>query len=109
MKTTWIATIAAALYFFGAPFAHAQTSNKEQAVPVPAQYTNGEVVEVNRKAGTVVLQHEFIQNLGMDPMAMEFEVSDRAMLARLKRGDKVRFKAVYRDRKYILVEVQLRK
>lgn len=109
MKATWIVTIAGALCFFAAPFAFAQSPNKQRVAPVPAQYTNGEVLEVNRKAGTVVLQHEFIQNLGMDPMAMEFEVDDRALLNRLKLKDKVRFKAIYRDGKYVLIEAQPRK
>lgn len=109
MKPMWIVPVAAALCFFGAPFAFAQTLNKQQVLPIPAQYTNGEVLEVNRKAGTIVMRHEFIVNLGMDPMAMEFEVDDRTLLNRLKRGDKVRFKAVYRDGKYVLIDALPRK
>ena len=107
MKRTFIAVIAAVLCSVGAPLGFAQAPKGQPAVP--AQYTNGEVLEVNRKAGTVVLQHEFIQNLGMDPMAMEFEVADRALLNRLKVKDKVRFKAIYRDGKYVLIEAQSRK
>lgn len=44
----------------------------------------------------------------MNPMAMEFEVNDPEMLTRFKRGEKVRFKAIYRDGKYILIEARPR-
>ena len=108
MKRTFIA-IATALSLVGSPPVSAQASSKTQVAAVPKEYTNGEVLDVNRKDATVVLKHEFIQNLGMDPMAMEFEVKDRALLNRLKLGDKVRFKAVHRDGKYILVEARPRK
>jgi Cu/Ag efflux protein CusF len=40
---------------------------------------------------------------------MVFEVKDAAMLARVKAGDKVRFKAVYEGGKYIVTELQAAK
>lgn len=87
----------------------AQAATPKGALPAIAEYTEGEVMLVDAANGTVVLQHAFIKNLGMDPMAMEFDVENRAMLRRLKKGDKVLFKATYRDRKYVLVEVRPRK
>jgi Cu/Ag efflux protein CusF len=94
----------------GAPaLVKASLDRGPQPTATPADYTDGEVIEVDPKQGTVVLNHREIRNLGMDAMAMEFSVRDRAFLAGLKKGDKVRFKAIFQDRRYVLVEIQRRR
>jgi Cu/Ag efflux protein CusF len=42
----------------------------------------------------------------MPPMTMVFHVKDKAMLDRVKAGDKVRFKVVNETGKYTVTEIQ---
>lgn len=53
----------------------------------------GRVVEVDADAGTITVEHLAIGHLYMEPMTMVFRVSDRAMLAPLTPGLKIRFEA----------------
>ena len=55
--------------------------------------TEGEVRKVDATAGKVTLKHAEIKNLDMPGMTMVFQVKDPAVLATLKAGDKVRFRA----------------
>lgn len=68
--------------------------------------TDGEVRKIDKANRKITLKHGEIRNLGMPPMAMVFEVKDRALLDKLKEGDKVRFKAVYESGKYVVTEIQ---
>ena len=68
--------------------------------------TDGEVRKVDRKGRKITLKHGEIKNLGMAPMAMQFEVRNRALIDKLKVGDKVRFKAIYQGGKYIATEIR---
>lgn len=54
---------------------------------------DGEIRRVDKSAGTVVIQHGPIVNLDMPAMTMPYHVRDRAMLDRLKPGDKIKFEA----------------
>lgn len=88
---------------------NAQMAMNKAAASMPAEYTSGEVRKIDKDNGKVLLKHEEIKNLGMAPMAMMFDVKDRAMLGKVKEGDKVHFKAVYDSGKYVLVDIQPRK
>ncbi|QGZ42368.1 Cu/Ag efflux protein CusF [Pseudoduganella flava] len=73
------------------PAAHAQ-----QAASAPAAdtaLTGGEIKKVDKEAGKVTIQHGELRNLGMPAMTMVFRVRDRAMLDKVRQGDKVRFRA----------------
>lgn len=69
-------------------------------------YTDAEVRRVDKSAATLTLKHGEIRNLDMPPMTMVFGVQDKAVLERVKAGDKVRFKAVKDGSKYIVTELQ---
>jgi Cu/Ag efflux protein CusF len=56
-------------------------------------WTEGTVKKVNPATGSVTIAHGPIVNLNMDAMTMSFAVPDKAQLAKLKAGDKVRFQA----------------
>jgi Cu/Ag efflux protein CusF len=71
--------------------------------------TSGEVLEVDTKEKRVLLKHGPIQNLGMDAMAMEFLVPDATLLASVKRGDKVRFAAIWKDGDYVITRIEVLK
>lgn len=58
-----------------------------------ATLTEGEVRKVDAKNGKITLKHGEIKNLDMPPMTMVFTAQDKALLAGVKAGDKVRFAA----------------
>ena len=58
-----------------------------------ADVVDGDVRSVDKGAGTITLKHGDIKNLNMSGMTMVFKVKDPAMLATVKAGDKVKFKA----------------
>ncbi|RYF17410.1 MAG: copper-binding protein [Comamonadaceae bacterium] len=55
--------------------------------------SEGEVRRVDKSAGKITLKHGEIRNLDMPPMTMVFGVPDKALLEKVKAGDKVRFAA----------------
>lgn len=82
--------------------AHAQTSPGASSATgkAPATHgaramplTEGTVERVDKDRGELVLDHGDLPNLGMPPMSMAFNVADRRMLDRVRRGNKVRFNA----------------
>jgi Cu(I)/Ag(I) efflux system protein CusF len=54
---------------------------------------DGEIRKVDKDAGKLTIKHAELTNLGMPPMTMVFKVQDKAMLAQVTAGDKVRFAA----------------
>ncbi len=51
----------------------------------------GEVRRVDKDASKVTLRHGPIAGLDMPAMSMVFQVRDKALLDRLKEGDRIRF------------------
>jgi Cu(I)/Ag(I) efflux system protein CusF len=70
------------------------------------EMTDGEVRKVDLEAGKLTLKHAEIKSLDMPAMTMVFAVRDRAMLDKLKTGDKVRFKVVNDGGRFTLTEIQ---
>ena len=58
-----------------------------------AATTEAEVRKVDKSTGKITLKHGEIRNLDMPPMTMVFGVTDKALLDKVKAGDKVRFTA----------------
>jgi Cu(I)/Ag(I) efflux system periplasmic protein CusF len=75
--------------------------------PAADDMADAEVRKVDKDAAKVTLKHGEIKSLEMPPMTMVFNVKDKAMLDRLKAGDKVRFKAVNEGGKYTVTEIQV--
>lgn len=71
-----------------------------------ADMADGEVRKLDLETGKVTLKHGEIKSLDMPPMTMIFSASDKAMLAPLKVGDKVRFKVVHEAGKYVVTDIQ---
>lgn len=69
--------------------------------------TDAEVRKVDQEAGKITLKHGEIKNLDMPAMTMVFRVKDKALLASVKAGDRVRFKAASEDGQYLVTELQL--
>ena len=58
-----------------------------------AGMTDGEVRKVDKEAKKITLKHGEIKNLDMPGMTMVFQVTDPALLDKVKTGDKVKFHA----------------
>ncbi len=94
-----------------APLAWAQATDHShhaastaQAAP-SSEMAEGEVRKIDPDTGKVTLKHGPIKSLDMPPMTMVFN-ADKALLAPLKVGDKVRFKVVHEGSKYVVTSIQ---
>ncbi|XVJ69800.1 MAG: copper-binding protein [Rhizobacter sp.] len=77
------------------------------SMPVLAtDMTDGEVRKIDLEQGNVTLRHEEIKDLDMPRMTMVFVVRDKAQLAQLKPGDKVKFRAVNESGKFTVTDIQ---
>ena len=73
---------------------------------VAADMADGEVRKIDIDGGKLTLKHGAIKNLDMPGMTMVFVVKDKAMLDKLKTGDKVKFKAINDGGKFTVTEIQ---
>ncbi|HPO19254.1 MAG TPA: copper-binding protein [Rubrivivax sp.] len=109
MNTTRMTLIAACLVLLtplGASADEAHDRPPAAATAGDAEMTDGEVRKIDLAAGKLTLKHAEIKNLDMPAMTMVFAVRDKAMLDKLKPGDKVRFKAVDDGGKLTLSEIR---
>jgi len=75
------------------------------SAPSTADMADGEVRKVDKEALKVTLKHGEIKTLDMPPMTMVFSVKDKALLDKVKPGDKVRFKVTNEAGKYMVTEL----
>jgi len=57
-------------------------------------WTRAVIVKVEPEKARVVLNHQRIKSISMEPMTMPFKVANGAALAAFKPGDKVRFTVI---------------
>jgi Cu/Ag efflux protein CusF len=76
------------------------------ATTAAADMAEGEVRRVDKAGSKITLKHGEIKSLDMPPMTMVFGVADKALLDKVKQGDKVRFKATSQDGKFTVTELQ---
>ena len=87
---------------------HAHSHGDKQAATSAAStdMTDGEVRKVDKDSKKITLKHGDIKNLDMPGMTMVFVVKDKAMLDKLKAGDKVKFKAINDGGKFTVTDIQ---
>ena len=68
--------------------------------------TEGEVRKVDKKAGKVTIKHGDIKNLDMPGMTMAFRVKDKALLDKVKAGDKIKFIVVMDKGNMVVTDLQ---
>ncbi len=91
----------------GASQALAQSAPGTSAPAATASaMTEAEVRKVDKESKKITLKHGEIKNLDMPAMTMVFQVSDPAMLDKVKAGDKVRFKATGEAGKYTVTQIE---
>jgi len=76
------------------------------AADAKAALSAGEVRKVDTDAKKITVRHGPLENLGMPPMTMVFQVSDPALLADVKAGDKVRFTAENKGGALVITRIE---
>ncbi len=77
------------------------------ALASASEMTDAEVRKLDLEGGKLTLKHAEIKSLDMPGMTMVFVVKDKALLDKLKVGDKVKFKAINDGGKYTVTEIKL--
>lgn len=74
----------------------------QAALPV----SEAEVRKVDKDAGKITLTHGEIKNLDMPPMSMVFQVKDKALIDKVKAGDKISFTADKVNGAYTVMSIE---
>jgi Cu/Ag efflux protein CusF len=74
-----------------------------------AGMTDGEVRKIDKSAKKITIKHGAIKNLDMPPMTMVFQARDPAMLDKVQKGDKVKFRAAMDGSAMIVTEIEAAK
>jgi Cu(I)/Ag(I) efflux system protein CusF len=114
MKAFTIFAAAAALASGGATAQMHQHGHPGHATAAPAAMTqssaagmaDGEVRKLDKGAGKITIKHGPIASIGMPPMTMVFQVTDKALLDKLKEGEKVRFAAEEKSGAYVVTAIE---
>jgi Cu(I)/Ag(I) efflux system protein CusF len=83
------------------------TQTVAQAVAPAADMTDGEVRKVDKDAAKLTVKHGDIKSLDMPAMTMVFNVRDKAVLEKVKAGDKVKFNVVNDAGKMTITDLQV--
>ena len=86
---------------------HSAAPTAGPAVFKGGEMSDGEVRKVDMESRKITLKHGPLKNLDMPPMTMAFQVTDMAMLDKVKVGDKVRFVAANPGGKLTLTDLRL--
>lgn len=73
--------------------------------PAKPEVVKARVVAVDTARGKLTLDHAPIKSIKMEAMVMPFKVRDRAMLARLKAGDRVEFSVAVVDDELLITRI----
>ena len=71
--------------------AQSHAGHGSPAAAQSAAKIDGEIRKVDKGAGKLTIKHGEIKAMGMPPMTMMFPVKDKALLDKVKEGDKVLF------------------
>lgn len=68
--------------------------------------TDGEIRKIDKENGKVTIKHGEIKSLDMPPMSMVFNVKDKAMLDKVKVGEKIQFVVIMDAGKMVVTDIQ---
>lgn len=112
MKTSFKTLLAIATLVFLSPLpaladdGHGKHKPAAGATAAATDMTDAEVRKIDMEGSKITLKHADIKSLDMPGMTMVFVVKDKAMLDKLKAGDKVRFKAINDAGKFTVTDIQ---
>lgn len=73
----------------------------------PTDMADAEVRKVDKDAAKVTLKHGEIKSLDMPPMTMVLTAKDKALLDKVKAGDKVKFQAANEGGKLVVTAIDV--
>ncbi len=82
---------------------------KAQQSAAAAEMTDGEIRKVDKNSKKITIKHGAIRNLDMPPMTMVFHAKDAAMLEKVQKGDKVKFRAAMDGSAMVVTEIRAAK
>lgn len=106
MNTPLKTLIAALFIALMTPLSALADDTHHKPAAAAGDMADGEVRKIDLEAGKVTLKHGEIKSLDMPAMTMVFVVKDKALLGKLKTGDKVRFKVVNDGGKFTVTDLQ---
>jgi Cu(I)/Ag(I) efflux system periplasmic protein CusF len=71
-----------------------------------SEMTEAKVHHIDQEGGLLTLRYAEIKELGVPGMTMVCVVKDKAMLDKLRAGDKVKFKAVNEGGKFTVTQIE---
>jgi Cu(I)/Ag(I) efflux system periplasmic protein CusF len=86
-------------------FAQATMDHGKMDMTAPAM-ADGEVKKVDVEAGKITIKHGYIQSLDMPGMTMVFTARDKAQLANVRPGDRIRFMAVMDGSRMVVTDIE---
>lgn len=66
----------------------------------------GVVVSVDKAAAKITLKHEAITAIGWGAMTMDFKVTDKSVLGKVKKGDQIEFTLIKRGQEYLISNIK---
>jgi Cu(I)/Ag(I) efflux system protein CusF len=104
----YAAAFAAAIALSGAAAANTHHGSDDQpaAAASSLSLTDGEVRKVDKDARKLTIRHGAIHNLEMPAMTMVFQVSEPALLDKVKTGDKIRFVAEKEGGAFLVTRIE---
>jgi Cu(I)/Ag(I) efflux system protein CusF len=106
LTTIALAAACAAAPAFAQHTGHGAPAAKATKPAAEATFVDAEVRRVDAETGKVTLRHGEIKYLEMSPMTMVFTAKDKALLAGLKAGDRIRFKAAQEGETYWVTAIE---
>lgn len=70
------------------------------------ELTDGEVRKIDKDGGKLTLKHGAIKHLDMPGMTMVFQVNDKALLDKVKVGEKIRFQVASEQGRFVVTDIQ---
>jgi Cu(I)/Ag(I) efflux system periplasmic protein CusF len=103
-----LAASAVALSFALTGLALAQTTTdpSKPGMTAAPSLTDGEIRKIDKENGKITIKHGEIKHMDMPPMSMVFNVKDKAMLDKVKVGEKIMFIAIQEAGKIVVTDIQ---
>lgn len=68
--------------------------------------TDGEIRKIDKENGKVTIKHGEIKHVDMPPMSMVFNVKDKAMLDKVRVGEKIQFIVIQDAGKMVVTDIK---
>lgn len=86
-----------------------KTGDMKMEQSAAVEMSDGVVRKVDKDAKKITIKHGPIKNLDMPGMTMVFQVKDAAMLDKVQKDDKVKFKVAMSGSAMVVTEMQVAK